>query len=762
MTLSRFFELRNTARAQSYRARIRPEEGGAGVLTGLDRRRRMRAGAFGRVVVVMAMATAAAALVAEGGAPDPVGASSYRIVSMVEPGSAGNTHPVKLATGADGRVWFTESYVGASQIGSISPSGDVRHYPLESLTTASEITLGPDGNIWTPIDGHIAWTTPAGLTTFCHCLPVYSGPPGTATGLLALTTAPDGKLWYTRGTLVGRITPGVPMPQFEEFPTSLTSAQLVGIAAGPDGAVWFVDAQQGTLGRVTPEGAVTLFPAPLLQGATDLVRGPDGNLWFSGAAGVGRVGLDGAVTLVPGTEGDDPEAIAVSPAGDVWATGSDALLQIGPTGTVTRHRGDVIDHGPDDIAAGPDGYMWFTADDQDRLGKISWEPDPSGEFTGVTPARVLDTRSGLGQGGVPGPVGTGQTLSAQISGRGGVPASGVSAVVMNVTAVDPTAASYLTVWPSGTDRPDISNLNFVPRQTVPNLVTVGVGPNGKVNAFNSSGATHLLFDVVGYYADRYGPSGALFRSLSPARLFDTRSGLGGVPAAPVGPGGVLHVDVTGAGGVPPREVTGVVMNVTVTAPSYGGWLTVYPDDAGLPASSNLNFVAGQTVANLVTVRVPGDGVVAFQNAAGTTHVLADLVGYYVDADSAPSGEGRFVPVRPTRVLDTRPDDALQPGEVLAQPIAGWADGVPASAGAVALNATVTLPWGDGWLTVFPDDECAVPDASNVNFSAAQTVPNMVISRLSDDGGCGLGPGLVDVFTTTRTHVILDVFGYFTR
>jgi streptogramin lyase len=717
---------------------------------------------LGRAIV--AVTVAAAAVVAMGVTPPPAGASSYRIISMVEPGSAGDTFPEELATGADGQVWFTEtfSFVRPSQIGSIAPSGGVKHHGLLGQDAGSNaIALGPDGNIWAQVSGGFVRVAPPSLMQFCFCLPVYSGG-GTDTGILTLTVGPDGKMWYTRGTLVGRITLGDPVPTIEEFPTPLTSAQLVGLAPGSDGAMWFVDAQSGTLGRVTLAGAVTTFPAPLLQGATDLVKGPDNSLWFSGAAGAGRVALNGTVTPIPGTANDDPEALAVSPAGDVWATGTDALLQIGPTGTVTRHQGEVIDAGPHDIAAGPDGYMWFTVDGaHDRLGKISWAPDPSGEFTGVAPARILDTRTGLGRGGVPGPLGSGQTFGAQITGLGGVPAGGVSAVVMNVTAVDPTGAGFLTLWPSGTDRPEISNLNFVPGRTVPNLVTVGVGPDGKVNVFNATGSTHVLFDVVGYYADRFGSSGALFQSLPPARLFDTRTGQGGVPARPVGPGEALRMDVTGVAGVPATGVTGVIMNVTVTQPSAGGWLVVYPDDTGMPASSNLNFVAGQTVPNLVTVRVPPSGVVDFRNAAGTAHVLADVVGYYVDSDSVPSGKGRFVPVLPTRIVDTRPDFPLEAGDVGIVPIAGWADGVPDSAGAVAMNATITEPAGYGWLTVFPDDECSVPNTSNVNYVPGQTVPNMVVSRLSGDGGCANGPGLVDVYTTTHTHLILDVFGYFT-
>ena len=60
------------------------------------------------------------------------------------------------------------------------------------------------------------------------------------------------------------------------------------------------------------------------------------------------------------------------------------------------------------------------------------------------------------------------SVNITVTGRGGVPASGVGAVVLNVTAVAPTASSYMTVWPTGEPQPLASNLNFTPGQTVPN------------------------------------------------------------------------------------------------------------------------------------------------------------------------------------------------------------------------------------------------------------------------------------------------------
>src|SRR5205823_12766562 len=116
-----------------------------------------------------------------------------------------------------------------------------------------------------------------------------------------------------------------------------------------------------------------------------------------------------------------------------------------------------------------------------------------GVYTAVTAVRLLDTRytgTRLGNGG---------SLNLAIGGIGKVPAN-ATAVVLNVTAVDQSAAGFFIVYPTGVARPLASNLNFVPHVTVPNLVTVAVGTGGKVTIFNGVGTANAVVDVEGYYA----------------------------------------------------------------------------------------------------------------------------------------------------------------------------------------------------------------------------------------------------------------------
>jgi hypothetical protein len=253
-------------------------------------------------------------------------------------------------------------------------------------------------------------------------------------------------------------------------------------------------------------------------------------------------------------------------------------------------------------------------------------------YHAVSPARLLDTRAGNGASAVP--LTGGATLDLQVTGRSGVPASGVSAVVMNLTAVDPTAGTFVTAWPAGQPRPLASNLNVARGQTAPNLVLVAVGAGGRVSLFNHAGAVHLVADVAGWYGDGTEPGGARFHAFAPdfrtdaaPRILDTRSG-DGAAALPVGPLVPLELQVTGRADVPTKDVTAVVLNVTVTQPTASTHLTVWPSGQARPLASNLNFGPGQTVANLVVVGVGTGGRVAIIGGDGLSHVVVDVAGWY--------------------------------------------------------------------------------------------------------------------------------------
>jgi hypothetical protein len=250
----------------------------------------------------------------------------------------------------------------------------------------------------------------------------------------------------------------------------------------------------------------------------------------------------------------------------------------------------------------------------------------AGEFVPLNPARVTDTRTGSGQPNAGSHLSAGSTLNVQITGAGGVPLTGVDAVVLNATVTNTTAPSFLTVYPTGVSRPLASNLNWISGQTVPNRVIVKVGTGGKVSFFNAAGTTDLVVDVNGYITDATASGNANF-SLSPSRILDTRNGTGGF-GSPIGPNGTIAVTVAGQGGVPASGAVAVVINVTVTNTTAASVLTVYPNLTVRPNASDLNWVAGWTRANLVVVKLGTDGKIAIHNGSGNVNVIVDVVGWF--------------------------------------------------------------------------------------------------------------------------------------
>jgi len=426
------------------------------------------------------------------------------------------------------------------------------------------------------------------------------------------------------------------------------------------------------------------------------------------------------------------------------------VMSVGDTFSVTIGLKITSLSGTDGTVAiyqdGTDGHDPNSANNIEPVTLTGEAPVVNGDtFVPLTPTRILDTRSGLGAPKAR--VSAGGVVKLKVAGVGGVPASGVTAVVMNVTAVAPSAASYITVYPDGQSLPAASNLNVAKGQTLPNLVTVPV-INGTVDLRNAAGAVDLLADVTGYYTAS--GTGSALQTLDPTRILDTRSGLG-APKARVNSGGVVKLKVAGVGGVPSTGVTAVVMNVTAVNPAGGGFLTVYPDGQPLPTVSNLNFVTGKTVANLVIVPVI-NGTVDFRNSGGTIDLLADVTGYFS------SGGYGFHTAGPVRLMDTRSGAGVRsgpvgPGATVALTVVG-ADGVPAvGVTAVVLNVTAVQPTGSSYLTVFPDGDPR-PTASDLNFASGQTIANLVVVPVVN--------GKVDFYNSTGSvQVLADLDGYFT-
>lgn len=246
-------------------------------------------------------------------------------------------------------------------------------------------------------------------------------------------------------------------------------------------------------------------------------------------------------------------------------------------------------------------------------------------------------------------------------------------------------------------------------------------------------------------------------AVDPVRLVDTRSGLGG-RVGKLGQGGSMVFDPAAGGNTPPAgQVAAVLLNVTGTEPTNSTFLTLYPTGTTRPGTSSVNLVAGQTRPNQVVVPVGPDGKVQLFNNAGSTHAVVDLQGFYSTATGVTGGT--YLPVEPTRVIDTREPDQ---GEVFpftegeTGGILVDAPGVGADTSAVEVNITVTEPTASGYLTAWDGSTQAPPTASNLNFVPGQTVANHVVVPVSFDG---LGRPFIALFNSRgNTHVIVDVIG----
>ncbi|MFN0028297.1 MAG: hypothetical protein ACKV2O_14110 [Acidimicrobiales bacterium] len=243
------------------------------------------------------------------------------------------------------------------------------------------------------------------------------------------------------------------------------------------------------------------------------------------------------------------------------------------------------------------------------------------------------------------------------------------------------------------------------------------------------------------------PAVSEFYPISPVRLLDTREGTN----TPLGPKGTRNITVAGANGVP-GSATAVVVNVTGISPTAPTFLTVFPAGSGLPLASNVNPAVDDIVPNLATVKVGAGGQITLYNEAGNTHAAVDIMGYFAPDNGADVTGGRFFGQTPQRLIDTRDEPRNSGNRVPIGPGGSIDITVDATATAAVLNVTAAESSAASFLTVYPFGE-ARPGVSNLNFAAAQNIPNLVVVKLNG--------GKASIFNSAgNAHVVVDVVGLF--
>jgi hypothetical protein len=403
-------------------------------------------------------------------------------------------------------------------------------------------------------------------------------------------------------------------------------------------------------------------------------------------------------------------------------------------------------------------------------------------YAPVTPFRILDTRK------TGGPIGQGLVRALQVTGVGTLPVPATAtAAVLNVTEVNGSASSLLTVYPFNTLRPTASNLNFGPQTVIANLVTVTLGANagqGWINIYNSIGSVGVVVDVEGYFTPQ--PTGVfpgLFHPIQPVRVCDTRTRTLCEGNTAVGSGQSIVVTVATAGGVPGDGTAGAaVVNLTGVAGNAATFLSLFPTDVNghcnFPGTSTMNLVAGMVRANRVMVELgptstggPDDALCVF-NSVGTINVLVDVNGWFGSSTATATPVGyQYQALGPTRICDTRiastscATGAISAGTTLQRliTVAGHA-GVPAFATlpvvAIIANLTAIAPTAATYLTLFPANQTGPEGVSDLNLGAGAVLPNLGVVEVdtipadSHDGEVYLYNGDGNV------NAVIDLEGWF--
>ncbi len=383
---------------------------------------------------------------------------------------------------------------------------------------------------------------------------------------------------------------------------------------------------------------------------------------------------------------------------------------------------------------------------------------PGATYFGLTPTRLVQ----------PTVLKSKVARTIQVAGLASIP-DGAIAVTGNLTVVKPAGSGYLSMTSVATNAPTTSTLNFPAHDTRANAVTIALGPGGKIGLTyvgQAGSSATAIFDVTGYFLP--GASGASYFGLTPNRLVDSRTKLG-LATGLLHAGGAYTFQVTNrlsgdAARNVPEAAIAVTGNLTVVDPSAAGYLSLTSVATKSPGTSTLNFPAGDTRANGVTIPLGTGGKlgITYMGKAGTTvNVIFDVTGYFLPGATGASYFG----VTPNRLLMTSVKLGMAGGALKAgakntfqvtDRQANPALNIVTAAIAITGNLTVVSPGASGYLSLTSVATTA-PGTSTLNFPAHDTRANGVTIALGEGGKLGL---IYMGKSGTTVNVIFDVTGYF--
>ena len=354
--------------------------------------------------------------------------------------------------------------------------------------------------------------------------------------------------------------------------------------------------------------------------------------------------------------------------------------------------------------------------------------EPPSTYTAIVPYRALDTRQ-PGQGG---PLGPGVTRTLAIGGVGAVPMN-ASAVIVNVTSAKPTAASSLTIFPTGLTQPATSSMIMAKGQNVAHLVEVPLGAGGAISIANANGTTQVVVDVEGYFTGGTGNAGR-FVPVSPVSAFDTGAKGG---SGPLGQGHTLVVKLGHIKGLPTTGVSAVIMRLTSYDTTSSSWVAQYPLGAARPNSSVLNPTPGVVATNLVEAKLGTNNSIVLYNYFGKTNLSAVVVGYITGASSAAVGAVN-TPMDPTVLFNSAAvgsGGALGTKATRSVNVVGVGQ-IPSDVTKVLVNVTVTGTSKSSSLTLYAGG-ASRPSVPNLVWTKGQSVSQLVIVPVGANGSINL-------------------------
>ena len=372
----------------------------------------------------------------------------------------------------------------------------------------------------------------------------------------------------------------------------------------------------------------------------------------------------------------------------------------------------------------------------------------------VTPCRVVDTRKASGPFGGPAIRGQISRAFAIANGACGIPSKAV-AYSLNVTAVPHASLGYLTAWATGTSQPRVSTLNSLDGRIKSTAAILPAGVGGAISVFagmDSAFTTEVVLDINGYFVAAVDSSSQAFFPVAPCRVLDTRGPNGQLGGPYLKAQETRDIPILRSNCNLPSNAEAYSLNFTAIPRGPLSYLTAWAANQPRPGVSTLNALTGAITANaaLVPDDTTGDIDVFVTN---DTDLVIDVNGYFAPPATGPSPQSLYA-LTPCRVLDTRLKTGAFEG-AMAPPVnvASGTCGIPSNAQAVVFNATVVPAGALGYLTLWPEGQ-SQPRVSSLNAMDGAVTNNMALVPV--------GNGLIDVFASNPTNLILDVFGFFAQ